>query len=57
MWTTFDQEGHVDPMSGEKVIDRSVLTFKDDKTMLLEAWRVMPDRQEVKMMEITSTRR
>lgn len=47
----------VDPMTGENVKEKGVMTVKDDKTIVLESWRVMPDGKEVKMMEIVSTRR
>ena len=39
------------------MIGRNVLTFKEDRAMVLEGRRVMPDGEEVKMMGITSRRR
>jgi hypothetical protein len=45
-----------DPMTKKPSYMRSVTTWKDDKTMVMESWMPGPDGKEMKMMEIVYTR-
>lgn len=46
-----------DPMAGTYKQQRSVETWKDDDTRVMEAWETGPDGTEVKVMEITYVRK
>jgi hypothetical protein len=46
-----------DPASGKEFTMREVETFIDENTHLLEFFMPMPDGQDLKMMEIRSTRK
>jgi hypothetical protein len=47
----------VEPASGEEVTDRGTTTLRDDGTILMESWRVIPGAEDVKNMEIVLTRK
>src|SRR6185295_10465864 len=46
-----------DPMTGQKTTSKSTITWKDDNTFTLEMFGKGPSGQEMKMMEITATRK
>jgi Protein of unknown function (DUF1579) len=46
-----------DPMTGQKTTSKSTITWKDDNTFTMEMFGKGPSGQEMKMMEITATRK
>jgi hypothetical protein len=47
----------MDPMSGQKVTSKSTLTWKDDKTFVMEMFVKDPSGKEMKTMELTATKK